>query len=79
MKRFSKAALASFGRRLAGVEVSFSRVTPIFKGRAVIARVFFRDALLHRLHAFEAAARIEIRALFTGVQFKPTFRALPSP
>ncbi len=47
--------------------------------RTVIARILFRDPLLDRLHALEAAAGIEICALLAGVQFKPALRTLPFP
>src|SRR5579872_4892516 len=46
-----------------------------FVERALVARVFLRDSLFHRLHAFESAARIEIAALLAGMQFKSAFRA----
>ena len=47
--------------------------------RAVIARILFRDPFFDRLHALEAAAGIEVRALLAGVQFESALRALPFP
>ena len=55
----------AFNRRLDGKEC------------ALVARVFARDPLCNRLPAFQAAGRIEVRALLAGVQLKPAFRALP--
>ncbi len=70
LNRFSNACRASFGRRLAGVEVSFSAChTNLIEG-AVVARIFFFDAHRHGLHALEAASGIEIRALLAGVKFE---------
>lgn len=46
-----------------------------FVERAFIAGIFLRDPLLHRLHALKPAARIEIRALLAGMQFKAALRA----
>jgi hypothetical protein len=50
-----------------------------FVQRTVIASILFRDPLFHRLHALEAAAGIEIRALLARVQFKPALRTLAFP
>jgi hypothetical protein len=47
--------------------------------RTVIARILFRDPLFDRLHALEAAAGIEIRALLARMQFKPALRTLAFP
>jgi hypothetical protein len=73
LNKFSNACRASFGRKLAGVEVSFSGHANL-KQRALIARILLRDSLLHRLHALKPAARIEIRTLLAGMQLKLTFR-----
>lgn len=43
----------------------------------VVARVFFRNPLWDRLHAFKAAGRIKVGALLAGVQVKTAFWALP--
>ena len=45
-----------------------------FVEAAIVFRVFLRDPLLDRLHAFEAASRIEVHALFTGVKLKAALR-----
>ena len=45
--------------------------------RAVVAFVFGRDSGGNRLIAFEAAGRVEVFALFAGVQVEPALRALP--
>ena len=47
------------------------------KKLALVASIFFRDPLRHRLHAFETARRIEVCALLAGMQLKAAFRALP--
>ncbi len=47
--------------------------------RTVIAGILFRDPLFDRLHALEAAAGIEIRALFARMQFEPALRTLALP
>ena len=49
-----------------------------FIKRTIIARVFFRDAILNRLHAFKPGSRIKVHALFAGVQFESAFWALPA-
>jgi hypothetical protein len=49
-----------------------------FVERAFVAGVFFGDALGHGLHALEAAAGIEIHALFAGVQFEAALRTFAS-
>ena len=41
-----------------------------FIKRAIVAGVFLGDALFDRLHAFKAAAGIEIHALFARVQLE---------
>ena len=45
--------------------------------RAVVALVLGRDSGGNRLIAFEAAGRVEVFALFAGVQVEPALRALP--
>jgi hypothetical protein len=45
--------------------------------RTLIPRVLLRHPFLDRLHALKPAPRIKIRALFTGMQFKPALRTLP--
>ena len=44
---------------------------------ALVARILLGDSFGYSLHAFEAAGRIEVAALFAGVQLKSTLRALP--
>ena len=44
---------------------------------ALIPFVFLCDALLHRLHALESAAGIEVGALFARVQRKIALRTVP--
>jgi hypothetical protein len=46
-----------------------SRRTNLIK-RAIISRILFRYALLHRLHALKPTPRIEIHALLARVEFK---------
>ncbi len=50
---------------------------PHFIGWTVVARVFFRHSLFHRLHALKPAARVEVHALLARVQLKSALRALP--
>src|ERR1700687_1636897 len=45
--------------------------------RAVVALVFGRDSGGNRLIAFEAAGRVEMFALFAGVQIEPALWTLP--
>ena len=47
------------------------------KELAGIPFVLLRDPLLHRLHAFEPAARIEIGTLLARMQFESALRTLP--
>jgi len=47
-----------------------------FEQRAVVARIFFCDSFLDRLHAFKPAAGIEIHTLLAGMQFKPALGTL---
>jgi len=44
---------------------------------AIVAHIFFFDALRNRLHALEAAAGIEIIALLAGVQLESALRTNP--
>jgi hypothetical protein len=46
-----------------------------FEEGAIIADIFFRDALFDRLHTLEAAAGIEIHALLAGMQFEAALGA----
>src|ERR1700687_3300346 len=45
--------------------------------RAVVALIFGRDSGGNRLIAFEAAGRIEVFALFAGMEVEPALRTLP--
>src|ERR1700704_3999421 len=45
--------------------------------RAIVLFVFRGDPLLDWLVAFETAGRVEVLALFAGVQVESAFRALP--
>jgi hypothetical protein len=47
-----------------------------FVERAIVPLIFLRDPLGNGLHAFESRGRIEIRALFAGVQFEAAARTL---
>jgi hypothetical protein len=47
-----------------------------FIHQTVVPQIFFCNAFLHRLHAFETAAGIEIRALFARMQLKTTLGTL---
>jgi hypothetical protein len=44
---------------------------------ALVARVLLRDSFRHWLHTFKPAGRIEVGALFAGMQLKSALRALP--
>ena len=44
---------------------------------ALVARIFPGDSFCYRLHAFEAAGRVEVGALFAGVQFESALRTSP--
>jgi hypothetical protein len=45
---------------------------------AIVARIFFLDALRYRLHALKAAAGVKVGALFAGVKFEPALGAKPA-
>src|SRR5579862_8143930 len=54
----------------------FFRGDPDRVKRAGVLHILARDPLRNGLHAFEAARRIEVRALLAGVQLKPALRTL---